>query len=504
MSSIESVHLLHESEGEDAEQQSTYKQALHSLKPLQDGYCAVYRPSLTDSKIRSGTRGLIEQYKLTPPSHPKLRPWLGRDTASQLHLTHQQWHKEQGWLCIQQPHDLACKQWDSRLPRLGVQMTISEVESVDPAKHRWSGRMCLILSVSAKETLGLGEQELVDAAKIHSAWPFAEGLVSGMEIATEMEFLQEAFGVRFQNLIQRDRDCDYAPEIRGPKSFEELRCDGGVVEGRWTLDGMFYCPADLGKFPYDVCSWDVLLTIVGWSPGLQYDWSSLANLPEFEIFGLHGLARASDDQWYPYVCEQNIVPNLARRCESVVYCRFHSRRKPNSVLMNIVLPILIVTLLSTVAVIQASGLNTNEVTFSSADPLSFMSTSLLTVVAMKFAYTELLPSGLGQPTLLDIYILACIFLLGAASIVVVTCSVEDLQDFFAGQMYFCCVVLIHVAFFLTGYWHSRLPKAPERELLYPLPHDSENPDFVAWRRWRIGFLSDACTECRRVFMCLEG
>lgn len=501
MSGIESVHLLHE--GEDAEQQGMYEQALPSLRPLEDGYCAVYRPSLTDSKIRSGSRSLIEQYKLTPLSHPKLRPWLGRDTASHLHLKHQQWQKEQGWLCFQQPDDPACKNSESRLPRLGVQIVIPEVESVEPAKHRWSGRICLVLKVSAKETLGLGEQDLVDAATVHSAWPHQVCFATGTESATQVDFLRDAFGVRFYNLIQRDRDCDYAPEITGPKSFEELTRGEGVVVGKWTLDGMFYCPVDLSKFPYDVCSWDVLLTIVGWSPGLRYDWSSLQNLPEFEIFGLHGLARASDDKWYPYVCEQNIIPNLARKCESVVYCRFHSRRKPNSVLMNIVLPIFIVTLLSTVAVMQASGVNINEVTFSSADPLSFISTSLLTVVAMKFAYAELLPSGLGQPTLLDIYILACILLLAGVSILVVTCSVEDLQDFSAGPTYFCFVVLIHIAFFLTGYWHSRLPKAPERELLYPLPHDTENPDFIAWRQWRIGF-SDASTECRRVFMCLEG
>ncbi|CAE8628993.1 unnamed protein product [Polarella glacialis] len=479
-----------------AEDIQTCQSAVPALRPLRDGYCAAYRRSLTDSKIRSGSFAYMDQYALVPPSHPKARPWLTLKNVEELHLEHQIWCQDQGWLCFQRTSDPSATDWDTRVPRLGMQLTVKDLDGVEPSNLRWSGKVSLELKVAMKETLGIDERE-VSRGNLASVWPWPENNVqSGVE-DSEFDFLSKVFGVQFYNLITADQDCE--PKLSGPKSFSELDCNDGILSGSWLLQGMFYCPVDLQNFPCEVCCWDAIVSVIGWSPGVTYDWSTLRNFNEFEIFGLHGLARASDDMWCPYVCEQNVVPNLARRNENMVYCRFHSRRKAQSVMTNIVMPIGLVTLLSTIAIMQASGLKGNDVAMGSADPLSFLATSLLTVVAMKFAFVDMLPKGLGQPTLLDNYISSCILLLAFSMFCTVCVSVEDLGDFQAPLIYAGLVALIHLTFGCAAVWGSMVPIARRGDKLYTLPHESE--DAKSELPIRIGFIEDVA-ECMKVLKCL--
>lgn len=425
-------------------------------------YCAVYRPSLTDSKIRCNSWALLrETYQLIPVTLPKKRAWCGN--GEELHLEHQIYAKEQGrirFVTRQQPQG-----WE--IPRLGVQITIQNLDLIDPIEERWKGMVSVVLRVAVKETLGMNLQ---DKANLRHQWPFGDFADLG-ELSKDDDqysFLSRAFGFRFVNLVKED-----SGELTGPKTFAELAIDDDYVQGTWTIKGVFSNPVDLSHFPFDACSWDVIVSILGASPGVFYDWSVLSNFREFEVMGMHGISRPTDNRWYPYACEQFVVPNSARGGENFVGCRFYSRRKPEAVLYSIVFPISLATFLGLVPVAQSSGWLRNEL--AATDPIALQAALLLTIIAIKFSAMQSLPMGLGASTLLDKFFLACVSLNVISLLTVAGMTVQELDSIRAPYMYviLCCLLHTGIGFAAIRYWW--ISAAPQGEKIYTLPHQEDEP-----------------------------
>eukprot|EP00928_Gymnodinium_smaydae_P061344 TRINITY_DN45441_c0_g1_i1.p1 TRINITY_DN45441_c0_g1~~TRINITY_DN45441_c0_g1_i1.p1 ORF type:complete len:500 (-),score=19.94 TRINITY_DN45441_c0_g1_i1:327-1826(-) len=432
------------------------------LRPLRDGYCAVYRPSLTDSKLRSFSESLVDQYKLLPSTWPKRRPWLQAKHCESLHLEHQVYRKEQGIMCFMMPG----ANESNTSPRLGVEMSVQRLAAVEPACLRWRGNVRLRLYVALKETMGIRPKGCVPSSILKAHWPRLIEDVSGESDA--FAFLATVFGVRFSNLILDD--IDWQPTISGPDAFDQLNVEDGLVSGEWTVSGCFYSPVDLRNFPFDVCAWDAIISIIGWSPGLKYDWSSLRNFCEFEVFGLHGLAHPSQHRWFPYVCEQTVVPNSARLGESFINCRFHTRRKPSSILNTVVMPMALAACVGYLSMAQASGWITNKL--AATDPLALQAGLLLTVVAIRFTTSDSLPKGLGVPTLVDRYGTAVLVLLTFSMFSMAQWTHEDLDAMGAPYLYASMMVLLHGVFAIIAWsvWAVRAA-SQDQEKLYASPHD---------------------------------
>jgi hypothetical protein len=449
------------------------------LRPLKDGYCGVSRPSLTDSKLRGQSPALAQNYQLLPPSRPKRRPWMETDGAipwQSMYLEHQMWRKEQGLLYFSW-----MKGTSFSLPRLGVVFQVTEVHSVDPTTGTWHGKVMLHLSVACEETLGLVVREDLQGddlrrqwERVQQAWPEQEGGSPSdfTDLKEPMAFLTKVFGVRFYNLVKGSVTVE-----EGPSKMSDLSISKGVIENRWVVEGTFSVPVELSDFPFETLSWDVIVSIIGWSPGIMDGMksSSLSNVAEFDIYGLQGLNHASKTKlWVPYCCESNVVPNEARYSESLAYCRFHSRRRPAlSVMTNIVLPMCLMAILGVVGVMQAAGSVQNP--NSETDGVALEATLLLTVTAMRFNYADAVPKSQLNPTLLDKYIISIMLLLVFTTMGIVLFREEQLG--FAPLLYIVVVVLIHAYFVFCAWRALRIPVEKKGELLYKTPHaPPELPD----------------------------
>lgn len=480
--------LIHSSTWSDSGDESSREYQpvpeIAGLRLLPDGYCAPNRPSFTDSKMGTRSVAYLHQYQMAPATRPHYMPDLTVDRVREMHLEHQVWDPGQGWLW-------AGFECPKVVPRLGVEMTVKEVKAVEPASLRWRGVVSLTLQVAVKETLGISVQDVRDADKLYDAWPH-EGkveLASGCD--DPVQFLLNAFGVQLYNIIVDDKDFPH--EICGPSSFASLSLEddqSGSLSGTWEFSGPFHCNVDLRHFPFDLCYWDALLSFKGWSPGVVYEgWSTLRNIGDFQLFALHGIPRAGQNKWRPYICEQNVVPNYGRHGEGFVYCRFHTRRLFGQVMSTVIIPTALVVVLSTLGILKASGQMSNEGVAESIDAVGFISTALLTVVAMKFAYADNLPKSMGSATYLDIYMLTCIFILAVSMVVVCVVPEDDLDSTRAPVVFLLLVILVHVAFFITAAV-AYMIRLPSGNKIYDVPHEHDL-DTETDQHLRIGFISRA-------------
>ncbi|CAK0814150.1 unnamed protein product [Prorocentrum cordatum] len=409
-------------------------------RPLTDGYCGVWRPSLTDSKLKGQSPGLAQTYQL-----------------------------DQGLLCY------ASSAKSGTLPRLGLAFQVRELHSVDPTTGTWQGEVRLHLCVAGKETLGLDLREGLQGEdldrqweRVQQAWPVVEESWSQWGQASSedpMQFLAQAFGVRVYNVVK-----GAAPSVRGPSRMSELDLSEGVIGGRWSIEGTFFVPVELSGFPFDTLSWDVIISIIGWSPGIiDMMSSSLINVEEFDIYGLRGQSHPSKNFWVPYVCESNVVPNDARLGESLAYCRFHSRRRPAlSVMTNIVLPMCLMAFLGVVGVMQATGSIQNS--NSETDGVALEATLLLTVTAMRFNYADTVPKSQLRPTLLDKYIISVMMLLAVTTVGIVLVHEDDMELLQAPWLYIVVVLTLHAYFCFCAWRELRIPPERKAQVLNKTPH----------------------------------
>lgn len=457
------------------------------------------------------TRALFQQYAVVPPSRPVCRPWLHpspqdrghyEDCGRKLHLEHQHWQKEQGMLQWKPPlssprgDPLPAKHPRSTdtptLPRLGVCLTIRSVDALDPEQCRWVGKVGVALRVAVRETLAVA---LAPAGGRRATAEEAQALRAGFASVQECHvqghgadearwgqaveecagnatlFLQTLFGVCFQNLIRTDRGNE--PSLTGPSSVTELDIDRekGILSGQWELRGAFEQKTDLRPFPFDIISWDCVVSVKGWSCGVTYDWSSIANIGEFQLLSLHGEPRVSCDPWFPHGCEQNVVPNSARPEESFVYVRFHSRRIPTYVLVNVVIPVALLSFLGEVAMTQAGGFITTDKAQTSA--LSIHLTLILIIVAIRFTFSDRVPKGVSSPTLLDWYIVVCCAWLILWVFITAHSEQQGLHDAQSPVLYFVFWLLLHLGFagWAALQWCVRTEDEPS--VLYASPHEGE-------------------------------
>jgi hypothetical protein len=393
-----------------------------------------------------------------------------RSSWEGMYLEHQIWTRDQGLLCC------SSSERSDTLPRLGVSFQVTELYAVDPTTGTWQGQVQLWLTVAGKETLGLDVRDGLQGddlsrqwERVQQAWPRPKEDWNEDSDFTSLEdpmtFLAKVFGVRVYNLVKGSDSS-----VKGPSKMADLTFDEGIIEGRWTIDGTFFVPVELSGFPFDTLSWDVIISIIGWSPGISdLKPSQLINVEEFDIYGLRGRSHPSNNFWIPYRCEANVVPNDARWGESLAYCRFHSRRRPAlSVMTNIVLPMCLMALLGVVGVMQATGTIGNS--NSETDGVALEATLLLTVTAMRFNYADAVPKSQLKPTLLDKYIISVMILLAVTTMGIVLIHEEDLEQARAPWLYVVIVLILHGYFGLCAWRQLRIPSERSAQVLNRTPH----------------------------------
>lgn len=175
-------------------------------------------------------------------------------------------------------------------------------------------------------------------------------------------------------------------------------------------------------------------------------------------------------KWDPYACEQGIVPNSARTCESFFYVRFHTRRRPGRMLGNVYLPASLVT------VMGISALYVNDQTaFDTTDPLALQSTAVLTIVALKLVFEDMLPKGVGL-TLLDKYLMASLVLVVSSILILTYVHTDVLNSYGISFIYLGIWFLIQLVFFITGFMAYRLETAKEGDKVNSKPHVKDGVD----------------------------
>eukprot|EP00164_Ancoracysta_twista_P006837 GFYU01009592.1.p1 GENE.GFYU01009592.1~~GFYU01009592.1.p1 ORF type:complete len:483 (-),score=116.64 GFYU01009592.1:234-1682(-) len=458
----------------ESESGTEMKRQSRSTDAVKD-YVAVYRPSLTDSKLIAASQSLIRDYKLTPPSRPQWRPTVNNAAAVQrLYLPHQLWSKDQGQLC----YKAEANRDDERTPRLGVSVRFKSLQALDVAAATFTADVGLSLQLAVEEGLGVKASSF----KLSKLSDYVPSEHKWVEECDSERFLLQAFCLKVYNL---DRAQEY--EISGPTTVEDLRVEDGVIRADFTVRGTFYNAVRVDNFPFDVSSWDVIIACVGgYSPGIVVEPSNLRSFDEFEVIGLHGSTEMGSDRWFPHGVEANVIPNSARAGESIIYARFHSRRRPMQTMLSLVVPTGLMALLGEVALAMAAGWIENE--NAATDPIAFQSTVLLTVFAVKFAFADSIPKGV-PPTLLDRYIFMCVFLIFVSILLVAHVGQDALSDTQMPILYLAAFVIVHIYYGVVAWLGYRLPSADETEMLLAEPHASDEPTDTSymhpgpWKMW---------------------
>uniref|UniRef100_A0A0G4I0F2 Uncharacterized protein n=1 Tax=Chromera velia CCMP2878 TaxID=1169474 RepID=A0A0G4I0F2_9ALVE len=321
-------------------------------RPITDGYCGVYRPSLSDEKIRQGSRALAKQYTLLPKEPlPHFRPWFSAKQRDKYHLTHQVWKPDQGILCYELPKAAETPGAVVQLRRLGVGISLKDISEINTNKGYWKGDATLQIRISLKETFGLvdpvdnsefkrmtypladildevcwNELEAKDGASSGLTSDrqnsFQSGMVETTHGAKEMHFLKGAFGLRFYNLIMNDSTLPFT--VAGPSEFTQLKVKDGILCGDWRVSGAFFeSDIDISMFPCEKLSWHVIVSVIGWSVGCHYDWSSVRSLDDYEVFAVRGVSKPfSSVGGWPFCLLMNVVPNTGVKGQQFVYVRF--------------------------------------------------------------------------------------------------------------------------------------------------------------------------------------
>ena len=455
-----------------------------------------------------------------------VRKEAGVFPPSALHLPHQLYGRDQGFLRVSFADPV--RGWRCRhLPRLGCCVTIQSIDCLDTAEMYWSGRVDIKLTVSlgslglapgasrrhvatalamvqqglagnhdaamatgsahdsaqAKPTtvsftpaerkrLAAAQRSLLGTSDVMTASDFRAAVGGDM---TAEGFLAAAFGVHVKNL-RRGAGDDWS--VDGPVSINDdnVTLEGGAISATFKVQGSFYEETDLSAFPFDVLGWSAVIFCKSFSVGLEYNWSCLRSFTEFDVVGLSGDRHQNKhlgETWMPHVCEQGVVPNSAREPEGFVYVRFHSRRNPSAALINVMMPASLSTVIGVVAFRQAQG-DVQE--HAATDPIAFQTTSLLAIVALKFAFADSLPKGLGYSTMLDRYILGSLTVVVASMLVITYATADELKDASAEWIYLAVFAALHVYFALAALWSWRLPLENAPAPLYDQPHRAPELD----------------------------
>jgi len=474
---------------------------------------AVYRPSLQDTFLSSGSEAIAQQFNLVPPPNPAIREqFAGKAACTKLHLEHQVWRPEQGcffWTTCNGGGPLET----IILPRLGVSIAVDTVHDISPADEYWRGQVSLRLFLSLQETLGILVDEKTQDVNGGLARAIGQAIDSWVEppdhgtkrwqkdIANckekdkEFIFLRRIFGIDFYNHQLDDLvDDDYETEMRGPKRFEDMqivRRNGmSVLTGCWKLKGTFREDyLDLRSYPFDICAWNCLVTCIGYSPGVVYATSYLPNLTEFEIFGLRGLSTGNHvNKWFPYALETNVLPNAARIPEGFIYGRFYSRRLYGYTAMNIIMPIGLISTLGLIAMAAAAAASSGTwtgVNFGT-DPVAIQSTGLLTIIAFKFAFADSLPK-LGYNTMLDRYICSMIALTVGSMFFMILPIDSEGYDLVSPWIYLAIDAIIHLLFIWSAYQQYVLKE--DYGKIYTVQHDEDEVDAKRPNFVDVGFIS---------------
>uniref|UniRef100_A0A0G4H470 Neurotransmitter-gated ion-channel ligand-binding domain-containing protein n=1 Tax=Chromera velia CCMP2878 TaxID=1169474 RepID=A0A0G4H470_9ALVE len=418
-------------------------------EPIQDGYFAVYRPSLTDDKIRMGAGSLAKQYELIPKGPtPAWRPWF---SAKWVGL----WR---GTIVLQLRVALRetlgiCRDTSGRIHMIPV---ISEGEETRKGGETTKTRRASFTEEEVMESNDVMEMtyELADKLR-HQLWSAREcrdGASAGVPLERrfsgeaekgyrEMQFLKGAFGLRFFNLIADD---PFAPaKIVGPYDFPHLSVKNGVLEGVWRLTGTFAQEVDLRNFPFDSATWNVVVSVMGWSVGVVYDWSSLRSFDEMEVFAVRGTSK-------PFSALHG----------------FYSRRKPRITIINVALPCFLVTLLVEVSVATACGW-LNDDPHRATDGLNICATALLTIVAIKFAYNDSMPV-VAYTTLLDTYVNSCLTLITFVTFLIAHFekAIIPFWKDYGPVIYFTFVLALHGVFAFLGIEAFRLKPTADQSFKF--------------------------------------
>ncbi|CAE7449959.1 unnamed protein product [Symbiodinium natans] len=258
------------------------------------------------------------------------------------------------------------------------------------------------------------------------------------------------------------------PKISGDTKLW-LNAEGKMITCSWDVESLWYNIPSLRTFPFDtneMCAifWTRVwrkarITEFGRSYGLG------TSLQEFDVLGFRGDAKPRPG-WDPYICESNIVPNRARPGELMFYGRFWVRRKPFYFVVALLFPTAVVTFMGASAILIASGEAPNSIVLGGESPLSLVAGLMLTMVAMKFSYTDSVPK-LGYLTMLDLYIAVSFFFLTAAALLIVLLPEESLRDLRAAAVFSGLCLLFNVVFMVVAYREFRIPAEHSPSLTFP-------------------------------------
>uniref|UniRef100_A0A7S2HEW8 Neurotransmitter-gated ion-channel ligand-binding domain-containing protein n=1 Tax=Zooxanthella nutricula TaxID=1333877 RepID=A0A7S2HEW8_9DINO len=396
-------------------------------------------------------------------------------------------------------------------PAVGIDISVQSVEAIDLVNLFWTGKVRLtVLAPAAVVAHSLsGEGGLGDAAReamleVSRASPSEEAMSRALELIhqdvetyraggnrTRHEFkpipdMSPAEGLmRFVNIGVinwcRDPDSDVKyPLISGDTSFSWSKKDpcGMCLTATWTIESRWRNRPSLRAFPFDVNSLCAIFWVKSWNAvqiaDLRRGNHGLgADFQEFNILDFRGSSEPLGG-WRPYVCESNVVPNSSRRGEQVVYARFWVQRKAFFFITAVILPTAVLAYMGGAAILIAQGGAPNGIVGGSESPLSFLAGLMLTMMAMKFSYTDSLPK-LGYLTMLDWYILGSFTMLWVAALLVMSFTEEELSAFDASRVYSCGCSALNVAYFCMAFYLHRVHIERTPRLSFTAGHTSVAP-----------------------------
>jgi len=278
-----------------------------------------------------------------------------------------------------------------------------------------------------------------------------------------MRFLQ--FGVI--NWYRIDDGNEY-PYFSGDSYFRWDEDNRNLLRASFQVTSLWKNKPVLHEFPFDInglCAifWSKAFTVQlrkGGGSGLG------ASFQEFDMFDFRGETMPfSHNIWDPYYPETNVVRNSARG-EVMFYVRFWVRRNATYHVVSVLIPSVIIGLLGGPALMIAEGASPNNIVDGSESPLSFVAALLLTLTAMKFAFTDSLPK-LGYLTMLDWHLSVNFLMLAAVSLLIVCVHEGTLSEWYATSIYFSTQIFFNAIFFLKA-WHSyRIPVEKAPSLTFP-------------------------------------
>jgi len=215
---------------------------------------------------------------------------------------------------------------------------------------------------------------------------------------------------------------------------------------------------ELHKFPFDVNG----LCAIFWSKGFTVQLrkgggSGLgASFQEFDMFDFRGETLPfSHNIWDPYYPETNVVRNSARG-EVMFYVRFWVRRNATYHVVSVLIPSVIVGFLGVPALMVADGTSPNGIVRDSESPVSFVAALLLTLMALKFAFSDSLPK-LGYLTMLDWHLVTNFLMLALVVVAMVTVPEDALSEYYATPIYFGAQAVFNGIYFGKAWYVYRIP-----------------------------------------------